>query len=55
MTGTPVTVIETTPPDCTESVGAVVTFVQDVDTVSMSGNGVIRATQRQIACPAGTQ
>jgi lipopolysaccharide export system protein LptA len=52
MTGTPVTVIETTPPDCREHVGAVVTFVRAVDTVSMSGNGVIRAVQRQIACPA---
>jgi lipopolysaccharide transport protein LptA len=52
MTGTPVTVIETTPPDCREHVGTVATFVRAIDTVSMSGNGVIRAVQTQIACPA---
>jgi lipopolysaccharide export system protein LptA len=54
MTGTPVKVIETTPPDCREHVGTVVTFVRAVDTVSMSGNGVIRAVVTQIACPAET-
>jgi len=52
MTGTPVKVVETEPPDCTEYVGAVVTFVRAVDTVSMSGNGVIRTVQTKIACPA---
>jgi lipopolysaccharide export system protein LptA len=55
MTGTPVRVLETKPPNCTEHVGAVVTFQRAVDTVSMSGNGVIRATQAQIACPAETR
>ena len=55
MTGTPVKVVDTKPPDCTENIGAVVTFVRAVDTVSMSGNGVIRATQAQIACPAETR
>jgi lipopolysaccharide transport protein LptA len=54
MTGTPVKVIETTPPDCKESIGTVVTFVRAIDTVSMSGDGVIRAVQTQIACPAST-
>jgi lipopolysaccharide export system protein LptA len=54
MTGTPVKVIETKPPDCREYVGAVVTFVRAVDTVSMSGNGVNPAVQTPIPCPAST-
>lgn len=55
MTGTPVKVVETTPPDCKESVGAVLTFQRAVDTVNMKGNGVIRTAQKQIACPAETK
>jgi lipopolysaccharide export system protein LptA len=55
MTGTPVTAVEQTPPDCKESVGAMLTFQRAVDTVNMKGNGVIRSTQKQIACPAETR
>ena len=55
MTGTPVTAIEQTPPDCKESIGAVLTFQRAVDTVNMKGNGIIRSTQRQIACPSETR
>jgi lipopolysaccharide transport protein LptA len=51
MTGTPVVAIETAPPDCKKSVGAVLTFQRAVGTVSTSGNGVIRSVQNQIACP----
>jgi lipopolysaccharide transport protein LptA len=51
MTGTPVTAIESTPPDCKRSVGAVLTFQRAVGSVSTSGNGVIRSVQNQIACP----
>jgi lipopolysaccharide export system protein LptA len=55
MTGTPVIAIESAPPDCKKSVGAVLTFQRAVGTVSTSGNGVIRSVQNQIACPAGPQ
>jgi lipopolysaccharide export system protein LptA len=55
MTGTPVTAVEQTPPDCKESVGAVLTFQRAVDTVNMKGNGVIRSTQKQIACQSETK
>lgn len=54
MTGTPVTAIETAPPDCKKSVGAALTFQQAIGSVSTEGNGVIRSVQNQIACPAGT-
>ena len=53
MTGTPVKVVDTKPPDCSENIGAVVTFMRAVDTVSMSGNGVIRATQTPDRVPGG--
>lgn len=52
MTGTPVVAIETAPPDCKKSVGAVLTFQRAVATVSTAGNGVIRSMQNQIPCPA---
>ncbi len=52
MTGTPVVAIETAPPDCKKSIGAVLTFQRAVGTVSTAGNGVIRSMQNQIACPA---
>jgi lipopolysaccharide export system protein LptA len=55
MSGTPVKVVETTPPDCKESIGAVLTFQRAAETVDMKGNGVIRSVQRQIACPSGTR
>lgn len=55
MTGTPVIAIETAPPDCKKSVGAVLTFQRDVGTVSTSGNGVIRSMQNSIVCPTGSQ
>jgi len=55
MTGTPVTVVEQTPPDCKESVGAVLTFQRAVDTVDLKANGVIRNQSKQIACPSETK
>lgn len=55
MTGTPVKVVETTPPDCKESVGAVLTFVRDADTVDLRGPGGIRTMSKQIACPSETK
>jgi lipopolysaccharide export system protein LptA len=51
MTGTPVRVLETAPPDCSEHLGTVVTFVRSVDTVSMAGDGVFPAVVNKIACP----
>jgi hypothetical protein len=54
MTGTPVRVVETKPPDCREHVGTVVTFVRSVDTVSMSGDGVFPAVVNKTACPTST-
>jgi lipopolysaccharide export system protein LptA len=55
MTGTPVTVVERTPTDCKESVGAVLTFQRAADTVDLKGNGIIRSVSKQIACPSGTR
>src|SRR6266542_970210 len=55
MTGTPVKVVENTPPDCKESVGAVLTFKRAVDTVDLKGPGGIRTLSKQIACPSGTK
>jgi lipopolysaccharide export system protein LptA len=55
MTGTPVKVVETTPPDCKESVGAVLTFKRAADTVDLKGPGGIRTLSKQIACPSGTK
>ena len=55
MTGTPVEAVETTPPDCKKSFGAVLTFQRAVDTIEMKGNGVVRAEQTKIACPGGTR
>jgi lipopolysaccharide transport protein LptA len=55
MTGTPVVAIETAPPDCKKSIGAILTFQRAVGTVSTSGNGVIRSVQNQIACPTETR
>jgi lipopolysaccharide export system protein LptA len=55
MTGTPVKVVETTPPDCKESVGAVLTFVRDAVTVDLRGPGGIRTMSKQIACPSETK
>ena len=52
MTGTPVKVIETKGPDCSEHYGATVTFVRAVDTVSMSGNGVNPVVRTKIRVPA---
>jgi hypothetical protein len=55
MTGTPVKVLERTEPECKESVGAVLTFQRAVETVAISGNGVIPAVSTQIKCPAAAQ
>ena len=55
MTGTPVKVIESTPPDCKESVGAVLTFRRAADTIDLKGPGGIRTVSKQIACPSETR
>ncbi len=55
MTGTPVKVVETTPPDCKESYGAVLTFRRAADTVDLKGPGGIRTLSKQIACPSETK
>ena len=55
MTGTPVRVVELTPPDCKESVGAVLTFQRAVDTVDLKGPGGVRTVSKQIACPSDTK
>jgi lipopolysaccharide export system protein LptA len=55
MTGTPVRVVEQTPPDCKESVGAVLTFQRAADTVDLKGPGGIRTVSKQIACPTDTK
>ena len=56
MTGTPVKVIETTPPDCKESVGAVLTFRRAADTIDLQGAPASFApSQKQIACPSETR
>jgi lipopolysaccharide export system protein LptA len=55
MTGTPVEAVEHTPPDCKKSVGAVLTFHRAVDSVTMTGNELIRSRTDQIVCPAGTR
>jgi LPS export ABC transporter protein LptC len=55
MTGTPVKVVEITPPDCKESVGAVLTFRRAADTVDLKGPGGIRTLSKQIACPSETK
>ena len=55
MTGSPVEAVETGPTDCKKSLGAVLTFHRSVDTVSMTGNQLIPATQSPIPCPAGSR
>ncbi|MEP6916700.1 MAG: LptA/OstA family protein [Acidobacteriota bacterium] len=55
ITGTPVEGVELAPNDCKQSFGAVATFQRAVGTLEMQGNGVIRTTQKTIACPAGTR
>jgi lipopolysaccharide export system protein LptA len=55
MTGSPVVALENGPSDCKKSVGAVLTFHRSVDTVTITGNQLIPATQSQIACPAGSR
>ena len=52
---TPSTVIETAPPDCKESVGAVLTFRRAADTIDLKGPGGIRTVSKQIACPSETR
>ena len=56
MTGTPVEAVETAPQDCKKSVGAVLTFQRGVaDTLTLTGNNLIRSSTTQIACPAETR
>lgn len=53
MTGTPVEVVETTPPSCKKHVGAVLTFKRSVASITIEGNGVYGQQSTPIACPAG--
>jgi lipopolysaccharide export system protein LptA len=55
MTGTPVEAVEIAPNDCKQSIGAVMTFQRAVNTLDVEGNGVIRAVQKGIPCPAETR
>jgi lipopolysaccharide export system protein LptA len=55
MTGTPVKVTEVKPPDCKESVGAVLTFRRAADTIDLKGPGGVRTLSKQIACPSETR
>ena len=52
MTGTPVEVVESDPPECRKSQGTALTFQRAVDAVSMTGNGTIPAVTNKVACPA---
>ena len=55
MTGNPVEAVEITPPDCKKSVGSVLKFQRAVDSISMTGNNLIRTVQAPIACPTETR
>jgi lipopolysaccharide export system protein LptA len=55
MTGTPVEAVETAPNDCKKSVGATLTFKRAVDSVTITGNNLIRSEQKTIACPTETR
>ncbi|HEX5475686.1 MAG TPA: LptA/OstA family protein [Vicinamibacterales bacterium] len=50
MVGTPVTVIDNTPPNCKKTVGATVTFYRTVDTMTAVGNGIYPQRSEPIAC-----
>ena len=53
MTGTPVEVIEVTPPNCKKTVGATLTFRRSVSSIAVEGNGVYGQQSTPVACPAG--
>ena len=55
MTGTPVEAVEIAPPDCKKSVGSVLKFQRAVDSITMTGNNLIRSVATPIACPAETR
>jgi lipopolysaccharide export system protein LptA len=55
MTGTPVEAVETAPNDCKKSVGATLTFKRAVDSVTITGNNLIRSEQKTISCPTETR
>jgi lipopolysaccharide export system protein LptA len=55
MTGTPVEAVEIAPNDCKKSVGATLTFKRAVDSVTITGNNLLRSEQKTIACPTETR
>lgn len=55
MTGTPVEVIDITPPSCKKSTYATITFHRRADTAEGSGRGSNPIMTAPIACPAGRQ
>ena len=55
MTGTPVEAVEIAPPDCKKSVGSVLKFQRAVDSITMTGNNLIRSVATSIACPTETR
>ena len=55
VTGTPVEVIDITPPNCKKSTYATITFHRGADTAEGAGRGNNPITSGAIACPAGRQ
>ncbi len=53
MTGTPVEVVEVTPPNCKKTIGATLTFKRSVSSIAVEGNGVYGQQSSPVACPAG--
>lgn len=53
MTGTPVEVVEVTPPSCKRTIGATLTFRRSVSSILVEGNGVYGQQSTPVACPAG--
>ena len=53
MTGTPVEVVEVTPPNCKKTIGATLTFKRSVSSIAVEGNGMYGQQSSPVACPAG--
>ncbi len=53
MTGTPVEVVEVTPPNCKKTIGATLTFRRSISSITVEGNGVYGQQSTPVACPAG--
>ena len=53
MTGTPVEVVEVTPPSCKKTVGATLTFRRSESDITVDGNGVYGTQSTPVDCPAG--